>query len=83
MPVHELTTGTHKDKQIERWVSCTFRDLQYVFSKTETANNRYEFLEKKSKLLEKKAACEATAISQKAKLDAAEKRLSAKNVAQL
>lgn len=44
----------------------------------ETAKKLLEFLEEESKLLEEKAAYEANAILQKAKQDAAEKRLSAK-----
>lgn len=47
----------------------------------ETAKKRLEFLEEESKLLEEKAAYEANAILQKAKLDAAERRLSAKKEA--
>lgn len=46
----------------------------------ETAKKRLEFLEE-SKLSEGKAAYEANAILQKAKLDAAERRLSAKEAA--
>lgn len=47
----------------------------------ETAKKRLEFLEEESKLLEEKAAYELNAILQKAKLYAAEKRLSAKKEA--